>query len=208
VPGCTASPPSSSHPTTAFAPRFPPQRSPTSLTRGSIAFPVWFRAESPRRGTASPELHPCAIADSLVDTSAYVCLRVPAPRAPHTHACTSSSCSATSPGARPLHASPVCRSRLRKSNLRAPALALQRAACRPLPHTPPRRASTCIRCYSTPAEPLTRAPPTASPAPFAHHCSFRAACLHTVLASAALVRVPLCSITPRRHFSVARAVLH
>jgi hypothetical protein len=96
--------------------------------RGSIAFPVRVRAESPRRGTTSPELRSCAIVDSLADTSAYVCLRVPAPRAPrsssrrpfhyappvphpHTHACTSSSCTATSPGARPLHAPPVCRSR-------------------------------------------------------------------------------------------------
>jgi hypothetical protein len=163
---------------------------------------VWVRAESPRRGTASPELHPCAIAESLTDTSAYVCLRVPAPRAPrsslrkpfhnappaphpHTHACTLSSCSATSPGARPLHASPVCRSRLRKSSLRAPALALQRAACRPLPHTPPRRASTCILCCSTPAEPLTHAPPTASPAPFAHHCSLRAARIQRIRAATA-----------------------
>jgi hypothetical protein len=77
--------------------------------------------------TASPELCSCAITDSLVNTSAYVCLRVPATRAPrssscrpfhyappvphpHTHACTSSSCSATSPGARPLHAPLMCRS--------------------------------------------------------------------------------------------------
>jgi hypothetical protein len=61
--------------------------------------------------------HSCTIADSLVDTSAYVCLRVPAPRTPrsslrrpfhnappvshpHTHACTSSSCSASTPLAR------------------------------------------------------------------------------------------------------------
>jgi hypothetical protein len=68
--------------------------------------------------------HSCTIADSLADTPAYVCLRVPAPRAPrsssrrpfhnappvphlHTHACTSSSCPATSPGARPLHAPPL-----------------------------------------------------------------------------------------------------
>jgi hypothetical protein len=53
-----------------------------SFTRGSIAFPVQVRAESPRRGTASPELRSCTIADSLADTSAYVCLRVPALRAP------------------------------------------------------------------------------------------------------------------------------
>jgi hypothetical protein len=96
--------------------------------RGSIAFPVRVRAKSPRCGTASPELRSCAIVASLADTSAYVCLCVPAPRAPHsssrrpfhyappvphphTHACTSSSCTATSPGARPLHAPPVCRSR-------------------------------------------------------------------------------------------------
>jgi hypothetical protein len=49
---------------------------------GSIAFPVQVRTDSSRRGTASPELRPCAIANSLADTSAYVCLRVPAPRAP------------------------------------------------------------------------------------------------------------------------------
>jgi hypothetical protein len=78
----------------------------------------------------SHHCHSCTIADSLADTSSYVCLRVPAPRAPcsssrrpfhnappvphpHTHACTSSSCSATSPGAQPLHAPPVCRSRPR-----------------------------------------------------------------------------------------------
>jgi hypothetical protein len=70
---------------------------------------MWVRAESSRRGIASPELRSCEIADSLVDTSTYVCLRVPTPRAsrsssrrpfhfappvpyPHPHTCTSSSC--------------------------------------------------------------------------------------------------------------------
>jgi hypothetical protein len=84
-------------------------------------------AESPRRGTVSPELRSCAIANSLADTSAYVCLRVPAPRAPrsssrrpfqyappvphpHTHACTSSSCAA------PLLAHGPCTHRPRAAN--------------------------------------------------------------------------------------------
>jgi hypothetical protein len=143
-------------------------------SRGSIAFPVRVRAESPRRGTASPELHPCAIADSLADTSAYVCLRIPAPRAPrsssrkpfhnappaphpHTHACTLSSCSATSPGARPLHTSPVCRSRLRKSSLCAPALALQL----PRALTPRAACATAAHAYCRSRAPFRRHSPSA-----------------------------------------------
>jgi hypothetical protein len=130
--------------------------------------------------------HSCTIADSLADTSAYVCLRVPAPRAPrsssrrpfhntppvshpHTHACTSSSCPATTPGARPLHALPTCRSRHHSARLlllHAIAGFVGPGLAAPFPYAPPRRASTCIRCCSTPAEPLARAP-TAPPTPSA-----------------------------------------
>jgi hypothetical protein len=179
-------------------------------SRGSIAFPVRVRAESLRRGTASPELHPCAIADSLADTSAYVCLRVPAPRAPrsssrkpfhnappaphpHTHACTLSSCSATSPSARPLHASPVCRSRLRKSSLRAPALALRRI-----------RAATAR--YHTDSLLLARSHAASlAPAPlgsrathaFAPRRQFTSACTH----------VPTSAVRPRASTSRPRPAL-
>jgi hypothetical protein len=37
--------------------------------RGSTAFPMRVRTESPRRGTASSKLRSCAIAISLADTS-------------------------------------------------------------------------------------------------------------------------------------------
>ncbi|PVH62823.1 hypothetical protein PAHAL_3G409200 [Panicum hallii] len=50
-------PSSSSRLTAAFA----PQRSPTSFTRGSITRPVRVRAESSRRGIASPELRSCVV---------------------------------------------------------------------------------------------------------------------------------------------------
>jgi hypothetical protein len=146
---------------------------------------VRVRAESSRRGIASPKLRSCTIADSLVDTAAYVCLRVPAPRAPcsispkpfhyappvphpHTHACTSLSCSTTFPGAGPLHAPPVCRSRRQFAS--ACARVPTPAACSA--HTRRSRVSVRVLLLLLPLQPYrpcaccraASAPPLCSPA--------------------------------------------
>jgi hypothetical protein len=87
----------------------------------------------------------------------------------HPHTSALPTLRATTPPRAPIRCSnALCRTaRLSKPSPRALVLALQRAACRPLPHAPSCRASTCIRCCSIPAEPLARAPPTAPQAPSA-----------------------------------------